>query len=159
MRAEKQKGNAGFGVAPMLFTPQNQITLAMTAATTMRESGCVLPASVMAGISYVALTVPGLIRMKVIERALPTIRHRSRIPVMRIVTVIDMAIEAMRTVEPGTGSNENAASKPIRPVVAVRSAWVRGIVEVAVRADRRDPNVDGYLSGYDCTAGEEHPST
>jgi hypothetical protein len=65
---------------------------------------------------------------------------------VRIVTVIDVAVEAARAMEPGAGSNENATTEPVRPIVAIRSTGIRGVIKIPVRANRRDSNVDGNLS-------------
>ena len=46
----------------------------------------------------------------------------------------ETAAEAM---EPGTGTDEDAAGEPARAVVAVRGACVRVIIVVAVSANRR----------------------
>jgi hypothetical protein len=48
------------------------------------------------------------------------------------VSVESASIVAM---EPGTGTDEDAASEPIRPVVAVRRTGIRGIAVIAVRAN------------------------
>jgi hypothetical protein len=42
-----------------------------------------------------------------------------------------------RTVEPWPSSNEDAAHKPVRTVVAIRSAAVRSVPVVSIRTDRR----------------------
>jgi hypothetical protein len=49
---------------------------------------------------------------------------------------VDRTIEAARAAEPATGTEEDAASKPLWPIVAVGCAVVGCIVEVAIRADR-----------------------
>jgi len=133
------------------------VTAAVTAAASL-ESSSVLPAAIMTGISNVALAVPRLVRVEVVECPLPAFRHRSYITMTRIVAVIDVAIEAMMTMEPRPSPNENAANEPIRPIIAVRSTVIRRIVEIPVWAHRRDSNADGNLSRRFWTAGEEHSS-
>jgi hypothetical protein len=77
---------------------------------------------------------------------------------MRIVTVIDVAVEAVRAMEPGASSYEDAAIEPVRPIVAIRSTGIRGVIKIPVRANRRDSNVDGNLSRcYGHTT--HHPNT
>jgi hypothetical protein len=130
----------------------------MTTAA-MCESCNVFVAWVMTGISYVPLAVPSLIRVEVVERSLPAIRHRSYVAVMRIVAVIDVAIEAMWTMEPRPGSDEDPTNEPISPIVAIGSTVVWGIVKVPVWANGRDSNVDRNLSRYNRTAGEDDSSS
>lgn len=81
-------------------------------------------------------------------------RQSTVIPMMRIKTVIHMSVEAVWTVEPWTRSDENTAAKPLWPVVAIRSAGIRGIVEIAVGADGCCTNGDGDL-GLCRRSGEE----
>ena len=130
----------------------------MTTAPTC-ESSSVFVARIMTGISYMPLAVPRFVRVEVGEWLLPAFRDRSNVTVMRVVPVIDVAIEAMRTVEPRTGSDEDAANEPIRPIVTIGSTVVWGVVEVSVRAYWCDSNVDGNLSRYNRTAGEDDSSS
>jgi hypothetical protein len=51
-----------------------------------------------------------------------------------------VAAPAVEPMEPGTRADENAAIKIFRSVVSVRSAGVRGVVVISVRAGRR-PNI------------------
>ena len=117
-----------------------------TGMATSRKSGAVFATSVMASVANMASSIPRFIRLKVVEWLHPAFRHRPFIAVTRIVAVINVAIEAMRTVEPWAGSNENPANEPVRPIVAVGSTAIRGIIEVPVWAHRRDTNVNRHLS-------------
>ena len=76
----------------------------MTAATVTATMPCkpaaVLTTGIMAGIAYMALPIPRLVRMEVVERLLPVIWQRPMIPIAGIVAIIHMAIEAMRPMEP-----------------------------------------------------------
>jgi hypothetical protein len=65
---------------------------------------------------------------------------------MRIKPVVDVSVKAVRAVKPGACSKKNAADKPIRPVVAVGSAVIWSIVEVAVRADGCRSDVHANLN-------------
>ena len=120
------------------------------------ESGSMFSTGIMPGVSYVTLAVPCFIGMEMVECPLAALGHRSGVTVTRVVTVIDMAVEAAMTVEPWAGSDEDAANEPVRPVIAVGSARVGRVVEVSVRAHRRDPDVHRDLSWSGWTAGEEH---
>jgi hypothetical protein len=70
----------------------------------------------------------------------------SGVAVFRMETVIYVAVEALGTMKPGARAKEDATGKPLRAVVAVGGAVVRRDVIVAVRADRRDSDIDLYLS-------------
>ena len=93
-----------------------------------------LIARIVTGATYVTPSIPRLVAMEVVEGCLPATRHRPVITVMRVVAVINMPEEPTRTVEPGSSSQKHSADKPVRPVIAVRSAVVRSIVEVSVGA-------------------------
>jgi hypothetical protein len=93
----------------------------------------VLTFRVMAGFAYVAPPISRLISLEMVEALCPATRQRSVVPVMRIEPVIDVPVKAVRAVKPGACSKKHPANKPIRAVVAVRSAVIGSIVEVSVR--------------------------
>jgi hypothetical protein len=105
----------------------------------------VFAAAIMARVAYVTLPIPRLVCVEVVELLLPASRQRSGVTVMRIVAVVDVAVEAVRAVKPRASANKYAAGKPIGAVVTVRSAVIRSIVEVPIGAHRRHSNVDGDL--------------
>jgi hypothetical protein len=94
-----------------------------------------------ASVAYVASPIPRLITLEVVEAFCPALRQRSRITVMRIKAVVDMAEKAGTPVKPGTSSKKHPANKPVGSIVAVRSTVIRGIVEVPVRAHGSHSNV------------------
>ena len=104
-----------------------------------------LCAGFMSGVAYVASPVSRLVPLEMVERSGSAIGKRPTVAVTRIKTVVDVAVEAVRAVEPGAGSEKYATHKPIGPVVAVRGAVIGGVVEVAVGADGGYPNV--YAKG------------
>jgi hypothetical protein len=116
----------------------------------------------MAWVSYVTLSIAALISVEVVKLLLASSRHRSNVTVMRIIAIIDVAVEAVRAVKPRASANEEAAGKPIGPIVAVGSAVIGSIVEVPIGAHGRDANIDGDLRGSygntadegDCESGE-----
>src|SRR5579871_5921765 len=122
------------------------VTSAMTTAAVPLESGAVFTTWIVACVADVALSIARLVRMEVSERLLVALRHWSVVTVVRIVAVIDVAVEAVRAVEPRASSDEYSASKPIRSIVAVRSTVIRGVVKVTVRAHGRGSDVNGNLS-------------
>jgi hypothetical protein len=74
--------------------------------TATAMAGAVFTASIMARIPDVTLPVSRLVRMEVIERLLSTRWKRSIVTVMRIITIINVAVKAMNAVKPGTSSDE-----------------------------------------------------
>jgi hypothetical protein len=118
---------------------------ATTAAAISGEG--VFTARIMAGIADVASSVARLIAVEVVELLLAATRQGTVVPVVRIVAVVDMAVETGMAVEPGAGSDEHSADIPIGPIVAVGSAVVGRIVEIAVGAagGRADVDADGNL--------------
>src|ERR1700690_3638537 len=121
-------------------------TMAAAMTTTASISRkCMLIARIVTSRACVTPSIPRLVAMEVVEGCLPATRQRPVITVMRVVAVIDMAEEPTRTVEPGSSSQKQSADKPVRPVIAVRSAVVRSIVEVSVGAYGGCPYV--YANG------------
>jgi len=94
------------------------------AATFALGTGAVFLHATMARISYVTSAVSGLIGLKMIERSVSALRHWPSVPVTRIITVINVAVEASRSAKPGAGSNENSAVEPVWPIVPVGRAIV-----------------------------------
>jgi hypothetical protein len=127
------------------MTPAAGMTAATTGMASARESRGVFAAPVMAGIAYMAMPVLPLVSMEMVERLLALYRKWSVVAVVRIVSVIDMAIKSMRAVEPGASPDEHTTGKPIRPIVTIGRAFVGSIVEIAIGTNRWCPNADGYL--------------
>jgi len=73
-------------------------------------------------------------------------RESAVIAVAGIVGVIYVAVEAIVTVEPGAGSDKDAAVEPLGTVITVRSAVVRSVVIVAIGAAWCYADADGNLS-------------
>jgi predicted NAD/FAD-binding protein len=86
--------------------------LAATAATmpatamSALSTSAVFTAAIMARIPGVTLPVSRLVRMKVIERLLPTFGNRAIVATTRIITIVNVAVEAMTAMEPWAGSDE-----------------------------------------------------
>jgi hypothetical protein len=79
-----------------------------SAAASVSGEG-VLGATIMRCVAYVALPVPRLICVEVVELLFPACRQRSMVAVMRIIAVVDVAVKAVRAVKPGAGSNKHPA--------------------------------------------------
>jgi hypothetical protein len=94
----------------------------------------------------VALPIPRLVRLEVGEWRRPALRHRSYITVVRIIAIINMAVESARAMKPRPSADEYPANEPIRPIVAIGSTGVRRIVKVPVRTHWRYANIHRDLS-------------
>ena len=117
------------------------------AAITMSAGETMLSMEVMTGIADVALAVARFIAVEVIEGAVAASREWSVIAVVRIVAVIHVAVEAVGPMEPGSSADEDTAVEPVRPVIAIRSTVIRRVVEITVRAGRRNADTDRDLRG------------
>ena len=104
---------------------------AMTTTASISRQGMLI-ARIVTGWAYVTPAIPRLVAMEMVEGRLPVTGQRPVITVMRVVAVIDVAVEPTRTVEPGSSSQKHSADKPVRPVIAVWSAVVRSVVEVSI---------------------------
>ncbi len=60
-----------------------------------------------------------------------------------IEVTVNPTVKVARAAEPGTGADEDAVREPCGSVVAVGSASIRPVGEIAVRANRRGADVDG----------------
>lgn len=95
---------------------------------------------------FVTLEVRNLIEMLIGIGFLATGWPGAIIAVLRMETVIYVAMKFGRAMKPWARAKENAAGKPLRTVVAVGSAVVGRDVIVSVRTDGRNSNLNGYLS-------------
>lgn len=64
---------------------------------------------------------------------------------VRVVIMIDVAVEANGAAEPRSCAKKDAAYEPLRSVIAERCALVRRVIEIAVGADWRDSDAYGDL--------------
>lgn len=103
--------------------------------------------------ALVAASVAHLVAVKMFDsihtvcRALAVFRKSPVISVMRIEAIIDMTIKAMGPMEPRTCAEEQATVKPFGPVIAVRCACVRRVIEIAVGTNRRRSDLHTDLRG------------
>jgi hypothetical protein len=94
---------------------------------------------------HVPPPIPSLIALEMIELLRSTIRQRPMIPMVRIEPVVHMPMEPARPMEPRPGPKKHATHKPIRPIVPIRRAIIRRIVEVPIRARRLHPDPNRNL--------------
>jgi len=120
------------------------VSAVVTAAgvTASRESGSMFPAPIVAGVSHMAAPVVGLVGLETIEGPFSTPRQRAVITVMRVKAVVNVTVESMGTVKPGSCADKDTAGKPVRAVIAIRSAIIWRIFEVPVGAYGLGANVD-----------------
>lgn len=70
-----------------------------------------------------------------------------------IEAMIDMAVEVIPAMIPGTGSDKHAVCEPLRPVIAVRRAVIGWSFVIAIGADWRAPrNTHTYREVFACTS-------
>ena len=117
-------------------------TTTVATTSTMAISGAVFRCRTMVCSPRVALPIPRLVGVEVGERRLSVLRHRSYITVVRIIAIINVAVEAMGTMEPWASADEYPAKEPIGTIVAIGSTGVRRIVKVPVRTHRSHANID-----------------
>jgi hypothetical protein len=113
-----------------------------TGATAAGKARAALCRGGMAGISNMAVTVAGFVAVEVLERGRAALRKRTVVAVVRVEAVIYVAVKAVRTVEPGAGTEKDATDEPVRSVVAVGRAVIRRVVEVTIGADGGRAKVD-----------------
>jgi len=82
-------------------------------------------------------------------------RHRSFITLSVVQSVIDVTMEASRTVEPWTCADENAAREPLGTVISIRSAVIGRSFVIAIGANRRSADLHRNLSWRTRTRGEK----
>jgi hypothetical protein len=99
--------------------------------------------------------------------AISVLGERAPITVSGIEAVIGMAVKVRWAVKPRAGAYEHPAAEPLGTIVAIRCTGIRGVVIIAVRADRlssdvdADPGFRSWSSGYtaQCNSGERDNRT
>jgi hypothetical protein len=95
----------------------------------------------------VPTTIPRLISLEMIERPRTTLRQRPMIAISRIKPVIYVPIKPARPMKPRPCTDEYTPHKPVRPIVPIRRAIIRRIVEIPIRTIRCRPNLYNNLRG------------
>jgi hypothetical protein len=128
-------------------------------AKAMSTGEGVFRSSIVAGFAYVALPIPRLVGVEVVEALLPAARQGAIVAATRVKAVVDVTPKAGTAVKPGAGSDKHPAHKPVGPIVAVGGAVIGRIVEVPIGAHGRHSNVDadGNLGrSQGCTAQQRN---
>ena len=82
----------------------------------------------------------------VFRRSSAARRETSAIALAIVELMINVAVEVIRPVIPGAGADEDAAaSEPLGPIIAIRSAVVRRTFVVPIGANRRNSDADSNL--------------
>ena len=92
-----------------------------------------------------------------VTRSVATVRIFAAVAVFGVVMIVDVSVEVLGTVKPWAGTDKDAVGKPLGTVVTVRSATVRRVFEVTVRASGRHTDADADLglgSGSTCCNAE-----
>ena len=91
-----------------------------------------------------AMAVVNLVSVEVLGRAVPPLSRPvsvmwvfAVIAVIRVVVIVNIAMEMFGTVKPWAGTDKDAVSKPLGTVITIRSATVRRGFKVTVRTSRR----------------------
>ncbi len=115
----------------------------VAAATIARER--VLAPAIMPGIAFVPMRIHTRIRVKVIEWLFAMTRQRAVVTMARIEAIIYVSIKCTAPMEPRPRADKQATVKPIRAVVAIRSAVVRRVIKISIRTHGLRPDVDRNL--------------
>jgi hypothetical protein len=119
----------------------------MSTAAAVESRQRMFATGIVARVAYMAATIPRFIAMEVVECLVSVAGQRSVISMTGIESVVHMAVEAVRAMEPGSCSNEHSTYKPVWSIVAIRSTVIRSVVEISVGANRGRTNADRDLSG------------
>lgn len=115
----------------------------------------------------VSVSIAHLVSMKIISpssmeimgRRFPAVGHGTSVAMIHVIAVVYVTVEASRAVEPRTGSNEDAAAKPLRTIVSVRGASIWSVIVVAIGTYRCNSDTDGNLGMARRRNAQEKPSS
>jgi hypothetical protein len=92
--------------------------------------------------NHIPMPIMGLITLEVIELLRPTRRERPMVPMPRVIAVVHVPMEPSRPMKPRSRSDKDPTRKPIRPIIPIRRAVIRRIVEVPIRTVRRSADIN-----------------
>ena len=109
---------------------------------------------------FVTVAVAHLISVEVLGGTMPAVmrsvsimRVFAVVAMIRMIVIVDIAMEVFGAVKPRAGADKDAIGKPLRAVITVGSATVRRHIVITVRASGRDTDADADLglgSGSTC---------
>lgn len=91
---------------------------------------------------FVASEMLNVVGAMMFIKMLAAVRIFAMPSIIAIEAIIDVTPEALAPVIPGPCADEDAAVKPLRPVVAIGCAVIGRIVEIAVGTLRRRANLN-----------------
>src|ERR1700722_6136103 len=83
--------------------------------------------------------------LPVLRWALPSRGHGPVVALAIVESMIDVSVEMIRPVIPRSSPYEYAAREPLRAIVTVRGAAIRGALLVSVGTNRPRSNSDAHL--------------
>jgi hypothetical protein len=125
-------------------TEFNRPSLAASTTTAEPRQRAFLATSVAWCCDHMAFAVTGFIPLEMIECLRTTSGQRTLVSMMRIEAVVHVAMETRRSVEPRSHTDKYAVSKPIRPIVPIRSTAIRRVIEISIWTDGRRPDIHAY---------------
>jgi hypothetical protein len=137
-------------VTAVVVSVTASVVIAVAVAVISGE--CVFTAGSVVAIACVAAAVARLVTVEVVELLFAAPGQGAVVAVTRVVAVVYVSVKVAGAVVPAAGTDEDPAIKPVRPVIAVGRAVVRGVVKVAVGADWLHSDADGELGGRNARA-------
>jgi hypothetical protein len=83
--------------------------------------------------------------MPPLTRSVAVVRIFAVVAVIRMVMIVDMAVEVFRAAKPRAGSDEDATGKPLGTVITVSGATVRRDIIITIRTSGRYTDADADL--------------
>jgi hypothetical protein len=124
----------------VVTTVSTMVTTVSTMVTAIPTMVSAMPTAVIAAVVLIAATRFIAVKFMTVVVAvklamLATMGICAVVAMMRVIAIIDVAVPAMRAVEPWTCTQEDSAGEPFWTVVAIGTAVVRSVVVVSVGAD------------------------
>jgi hypothetical protein len=119
----------------------------------------VLTTAFMSRRSNVTLPIACFVGVKVGNGALPAVRHGTDITIVGVKPIVHVSVEAPGSMKPWSRPDKTPTNEPVRSVIAVGSAVVRGVVEVSIGTLGREADTRGDLGrtrSRDDAPGKSH---
>jgi hypothetical protein len=156
-RPSKKMGLPGGGP---IFLGLNQLAVGLVTPTVVAMVALVAMAARSFSVAMEPIISVEMIMaaVKAMSPLTPT-REGTAVAVAGIEVIVHISIKIPRAMEPWAGTDKKAVGKPLRTVVAVRSAIVRSVREISVGTYWGGPNIDakGYLGFCRCSGEKGKP--
>jgi hypothetical protein len=116
-----------------------------------RSGGFKLPVSAWCFMTMKIMSRVAVELLTMFGRMLTAARKWSMVALPVVKMMIDVSVEMFRSMEPRSSSDENTARKPIWTIIAIGGTIIRRHLIVAIRANRRLPNLDCNLCNHFAT--------